>query len=82
MSGDLSTTTGKSDPGPSGLPAGLSQPAIRALTLAGYTQLEQITGTTAAELLKLHGVGPKTIRILNEAFAAHGLTFAGNDAVE
>ncbi|NEE36127.1 DNA-binding protein, partial [Streptomyces sp. SID7982] len=32
---------------------------------------------TAAEVLALHGVGPKAIRVLREALAAEGLAFAG-----
>jgi hypothetical protein len=31
---------------------------------------------TEAELLQLHGVGPKTIRTLRPALAARGLAFA------
>ncbi len=54
-----------------------SGPAQRAFELAGYTTLEQLTTVRAADLRKLHGVGPKVIRILREALAAHGLAFAG-----
>ena len=57
-------------------PKGLSQPALRALHLAGYTQLEQLTQVRADDLLKLHGMGPKGIRILREALLARGLSFA------
>jgi hypothetical protein len=60
----------------SDLPAGLSQPALRALDLAGYTRLEQFTTVTEADLLKLHGLGPKTIRILRSALERRGLAFA------
>jgi len=35
-----------------------------------------LTQVRAAELLKLHGVGPKAIRILRETLAAKGLAFA------
>lgn len=58
-------------------PLGLSQPALRALDGAGYTRLSQLTGATAKELLALHGMGPKGIRILREALAVAGLSFAG-----
>lgn len=61
----------------SDLPTSIGKPATRALVGAGYTQLEQLTGVTEADLLKLHGVGPKAVRILREALAAHGLSFAG-----
>lgn len=60
-------------------PRGLSQPARRALDGAGYTRLSQLTGATAKELLALHGMGPKGIRILREALAAAGMSFAGAD---
>jgi hypothetical protein len=48
-------------------PSGLSQPALRALANAGYTQLNQLRGVPASELLKLHGMGPKGVRILTAA---------------
>jgi deazaflavin-dependent oxidoreductase (nitroreductase family) len=59
------------------LTPGLSQPAQRALKAAGYTRLEELASVTEADLLKLHGVGPKTIRTLRPALAAKGLAFAG-----
>nr|WP_260408155.1 DNA-binding protein [Planomonospora venezuelensis] len=44
---------------------------------AGYTRLEQLTGVTEAELLALHGVGPKAVRILRDTLAERGLSFRG-----
>lgn len=64
------------------LAPGLSQPAQRALKAAGYTRLEELASVTEAELLKLHGVGPKTIRTLRPALAAKGLAFAGSEQVD
>jgi hypothetical protein len=58
-------------------PAGLSKPAQRALANAGYTDLEQLTQVSAAELGKLHGMGPKAIDLLRGALAEHELAFAG-----
>ncbi|MCC7019053.1 MAG: hypothetical protein IT332_04830 [Ardenticatenales bacterium] len=63
-------------------PPGMSEPSLRALAGAGYTHLSQLTGATAKELLALHGMGPKGIRILGEALAAAGLSFAGADGRE
>lgn len=63
-------------PDVSDFPKGLSAPARRALAGAGYLRLEQLTHVTEAELLKLHGLGPKTIRQLREALAVRGLAFA------
>lgn len=54
-----------------------SRPAARALAEAGYWRLEQLTAVTAAELLRLHGVGPKAVRILRAALAERGLRFMG-----
>jgi DNA-directed RNA polymerase alpha subunit len=54
----------------------ISKPATRNLTNAGFTRLEQFTKVTEADILKLHGVGPKAVRILNEALKEKGLSFA------
>ena len=50
-----------------GLPGNIGAPATRALTAAGYTELGQLDGVPAADLGKLHGVGPKALRLLQEA---------------
>lgn len=57
------------------LPAGVSQPARRALAAAGYTDIEELTQATEAELLKLHGMGPKAIGLIRNALEARGLSF-------
>jgi hypothetical protein len=62
--------------GASDLPAGLSKPAQRALAAAGYRRLEQFTSISEADVLKLHGMGPKAIELLRSALAAKGLSFA------
>lgn len=54
----------------------LSQPAQRALAQAGYHSLEQFTLLREDEVLKLHGMGPKSIRQIREALAAIGKSFA------
>lgn len=59
----------------SDLPAGLSRPAARALTQAGFVRLEQLTAVTEAELGKLHGMGPKAITLLRAALESRGLAF-------
>ncbi|GAA3096617.1 DNA-binding protein [Streptosporangium carneum] len=58
--------------GESDLPR-LSAPARRALINAGYTRMEQLPGVTAAELLTLHGMGPKALGMLRVALAEQGL---------
>ncbi|CAM5269378.1 MULTISPECIES: helix-hairpin-helix domain-containing protein [Streptomyces] len=62
---------------PDDFPHGAGNPARSALREAGYTRLAQLTTVTAAEVLALHGVGPKAIRVLREALAVEGLAFAG-----
>ena len=57
------------------LPRGIGAPATRALAGAGYSRLEQLTQVTEAELAKLHGVGPRALRILGEALATSGRGF-------
>lgn len=57
------------------LPPSIGRPATGALALAGYTRLDQLPDVTAAELLALHGVGPKAVRLLTEALAERGLAF-------
>lgn len=52
----------------------IGRPAQSALAEAGYTRLDQLAGVTEKELLKLHGVGPKAVRILRDALAARGLS--------
>jgi hypothetical protein len=54
-------------------PKGVSQPAIRALTGAGFARWQDLSGVSRKELLKLHGMGPKAIRIIDEALAEAGL---------
>jgi hypothetical protein len=48
-------------------PTRVGAPARRAFEAAGYTTLEELLAADQGELLILHGVGPKAIRILREA---------------
>jgi DNA uptake protein ComE-like DNA-binding protein len=57
-----------------GLPRNIGAPATRALTAAGYTELRQLADVSVGELKKLHGVGPKTLRLLQEALEQQGLS--------
>lgn len=54
----------------------ISKPANRELHNAGFYRLEQFTQITESDILKIHGVGPKAVRILNEALKEKGLSFA------
>jgi hypothetical protein len=53
----------------------IGAPATRALTSVGITRLSQLTDHPAEELLKLHGMGPRAIKILRQALADQGLSF-------
>jgi hypothetical protein len=55
-----------------GFPKAIGAPATRALLAAGYSQLGQLAGVPVAELKKLHGMGPRALRILQEALAQQG----------
>ncbi|CAM3875113.1 hypothetical protein KIPE111705_29260 [Kibdelosporangium persicum] len=57
-------------------PHGIGKVAKRELALNGYTRYEQLTGTTAKDLLAIHGIGKKAVGILREELAARGLAFA------
>jgi hypothetical protein len=57
-----------------GLPPTIGAPATRALTAAGYTELAQLAGVSRPELERLHGVGPKALKILQEELASQGLS--------
>jgi len=59
----------------SDLPTGLAKPAQRALAGAGYARLEQFTKVSEAEILKLHGMGPKALDLIRRALATKGLSF-------
>ncbi len=64
------------DPRPVGdLPHAIGKTATRELALNGITSLNTVTRRTQEELLAIHGVGPKAVRILAEALAARGLAF-------
>jgi hypothetical protein len=48
------------------IPHRVGAPARRAFDAAGYTTLEELLAADEADLLALHGVGPKAIRLLHE----------------
>lgn len=57
------------------LPNGLAKPAVRALTGAGITRLDQLTAFSEDELCALHGIGPKAVDLLRATLHEHGLAF-------
>ncbi len=62
---------------PNSLPAGLAAPARRALAQAGWLSLDELSKHSEAELLQLHGMGPKALESLRRALAENGLSFSG-----
>lgn len=63
-------------------PHGIGKPAASALKHAGYFKLKQLTKLSEAELLQMHGVGPKAVRILKETMKEKGLSLKQNKAGE
>ena len=51
----------------------IGAPATRALNNAGYTSMRLLAGVPRAELAKLHGMGPKALRIIDDNLAKQGL---------
>ena len=56
-------------------PRSIGRVATRTLGEHGYATFESLTRVSARELLALHGIGPKAIRILSEELDARGLSF-------
>lgn len=50
----------------------IGRPATNALLAQGVTSLDQVAAMSEQELLALHGVGPRAVRLLREALAAQG----------
>lgn len=57
------------------LPAGLSQPALRALASAGITNLHDLTNIREADLKRMHGIGPHAMKRIKEMMDLLNLTF-------
>ena len=64
-------------PGPD-LPR-IGAPATNALAGIGVTSLEAVAALREADLLALHGVGPKAVRLLRAALAERGLALRDDD---
>ncbi|XYH93050.1 DNA-binding protein [Sorangium sp. So ce1128] len=58
------------------LPKGIGKPATRALASVGISRLDQVARLTEAQLLALHGVGPKAVGVLKAALEAQGKSLA------
>ncbi|WP_324276534.1 DNA-binding protein [Blastococcus brunescens] len=59
---------------PGAFPRAIGRPATGALLAEGYTDLTQLDGLAEADLLTIHGVGPKAVSVLRAALAERGLS--------
>jgi predicted flap endonuclease-1-like 5' DNA nuclease len=56
-------------------PASMGKVARRELAAHGITRFAQAAEHSERELLAIHGVGPKAVRILREELRVRGLSF-------
>jgi hypothetical protein len=56
-------------------PRSIGKVATRELALSGYTRYEHLTQVSKNTLLAIHGVGPKSLNILEEELKKRGLGF-------
>jgi predicted flap endonuclease-1-like 5' DNA nuclease len=61
----------------SDFPASMGKVAPRELIQNGIRNLDQAAKYTEAELLDIHGVGPKAVRIIQEELARDGRSLRG-----
>jgi hypothetical protein len=54
----------------------LAKPAQRALANAGIKSLQDLSGLTESEFMKLHGIGTNALQALRVALAENSLSFA------
>ncbi|KAA1422731.1 hypothetical protein FE697_011205 [Mumia zhuanghuii] len=64
-------------PVPTEYPREIGRTARRELAHHGFTTYAQLATVREKDLLAIHGVGPKAVRILREELAARGSAFAG-----
>lgn len=57
-------------------PAAIGRVAHRALAHRGLVRYEQLTTVSRRELLAIHGIGPKAVRLLAEELARRGRSLA------
>lgn len=57
-------------------PKWIGRPANAALVARGIRTLDQVALLTEAELLQIHGVGPKAVRLLKAELDARGQQLA------
>ena len=68
----MAEKTSNTHPNADAFPAGVSGPALRALARARVRSMNELAKRTEAELMELHGIGPKALRTLKDALAKRG----------
>ena len=71
----MTPRTDATHPNRDAFPSGMSGPSLRALHHAGIGSVDELTRWTERDVAKLHGMGPKGIRILRESLEATGRHF-------
>lgn len=71
----MATKPDSTHPNASAFPTGLSGPALRALAHADIRSMAQLAQWTEADVAALHGMGPKGVRVLQQALATNGRHF-------
>ena len=56
------------------LPPSVASPARRALTAAGYRKIAELDGASVADLRKLHGMGPRAVRLIEDMLQTEGMS--------
>jgi hypothetical protein len=56
-------------------PRSIGKVAARELALAGYTRFEHLANVSKKTLLAIHGVGPKSVNILEKELQKRGLDY-------
>ncbi|MCF6746215.1 DNA-binding protein [Blastococcus sp. KM273128] len=61
------------------LPRAIGRPALGALRAAGINRLSEVGRLREEDLLALHGVGPRAVRLLRAELAERGLDLTDPD---
>ncbi len=56
-------------------PRSIGKVAARQLAKSGYTRFEHLTRVSKKSLLAIHGVGPKSLSILEEELKKRGIAY-------
>ena len=67
---DMSADRTRTHPNEAAFPKGLSGPALRALANAGIGSMAEVARWSDADLVALHGFGPRGLRVVRDALHA------------